>query len=282
MIDVGDTGAGTGSRRRRLWRWTAVAAVALVAAAAFGWFVVLRDPGDPISVGEAVDRYREGEDTPATGEGEVGAPPPPGVYVYATSGSEGVDVLGGSEHTFPAETTITVTSTGDGCLSFRWAPLEQRWNEEVLCPGGEGDSWSRQRTTLYHSFFNQDESRSYTCDAAGVVPAPDDDGSLTWTCDSAGSDQSGESHEDGRGEILGVEEVTVDGEPRQALRVRYDAEVSGDTTGGSTVERWYALDRFPLVLREVRSADTASETVIGTVNYHEEVTLELASWEPRR
>src|SRR5690606_16033184 len=68
VIDVGDTGAGTGSRRRRLWRWAAVAAVALVAAAAFGWFVVLRDPADPISVGEAVDRYREGEDAPATGE----------------------------------------------------------------------------------------------------------------------------------------------------------------------------------------------------------------------
>ena len=40
--------------------------------------------------------------------------PEPGVYVYATTGSAKVDALNGAAHTYPAETTITVTLEGCG------------------------------------------------------------------------------------------------------------------------------------------------------------------------
>ena len=181
--------------------------VVLLVAAAFVVLVLLRDTADPVSVDDAVTRSRDG----AGGDERavVGDPPPPGVYVYATDGSEGVD-------------------------------------------------------------------------APGVVPAPDDDAAFTWTCSSEGSGRSGESHQDGHGEVIGVEPVIVGGVERRTLHVRYESEISGETSGSGTIDRWYALDRFPLVVREVKDESTSSETVIGTVRYHESYELVLTSWEPRR
>lgn len=257
--------------------------VVLLVAAAFVVLVLLRDTADPVSVDDAVTRYRDGAAGAAGGDERavVGDPPPPGVYVYATDGSEGVDALGGSEHEYPVETTVTVSAGDDDCLTMRWAPLEQRWDEEVLCPEA-GGGWSRRATVIYHSFFNQGETRASTCDAPGVVPAPDDDAAFTWTCSSEGSGRSGESHQDGHGEVIGVEPVIVGGVERRTLHVRYESEISGETSGSGTIDRWYALDRFPLVVREVKDESTSSETVIGTVRYHESYELVLTSWEPRR
>lgn len=263
---------------------------AVVAAGAFVYVVVLRDPADPVAVGEVVDRFREDGGEASASPGEAG--PPPGVYVYATTGSEGVDALDGSEHPYPAESTITVAAAGDRCVTARWDVLAQRWDDETLCPvGGEGSgdrdgagAWQRPETTLFHSFFNQDETRSYTCEGDAYVPPPtaEEGDTLSWTCESGGSDRSGDSHEQGTGTVVGVEDVTVGGVDRPALRVRYETEVSGETTGAGTVERWYALDRYPLMLREVKSETTSSQTVIGTVNYHEDYELVLTAWEPRR
>jgi hypothetical protein len=285
VIDLRDKRPGAARRFRSRWLWLAVPAVVLLAGGAIVVLVVLRDPAEPVSVDEAVTRFRDREGE--AGGGDAGdpsgsAPPAPGVYVYATTGSEGVDALDGSEHAYPAQSTVTVTAADDGCLSFRWDALVQRWDDELLCPTDGG--WSRSETTLFHSFFNQDETRSYTCDAPGFVPPPaaDDDTELTWTCDSAGSGRSGESHEEGTGQVMGLDPVYMAGVERPALHVRYETEVSGETTGGGTVDRWYALDRYPLVLREVKSETTSSETAIGTVHYHEDYELELTTWDPQR
>jgi hypothetical protein len=265
----------------------AVALAALVVLGAVVALVALRDPSDPVAVDDAVARYRtrQGGETPPGDGGDVigtGRLAPPGVYVYTTSGSDGTDALDGSEHEYPARTTVTVTTVEEGCLSLRWDALEQRWDEEVLCPESDG-GLSLASGTVYHSFFSQDERREYECDGAVHVPAAGEPGAeLEWTCDSPGSLRSGESHVDGRGEVVGVETVTVAGVDRPALRVRYETAISGETTGEATIERWYALDRPPLVLREVKHEETSSSTVIGTVNSHEDYEIELEAWEPRR
>lgn len=280
MIDVDDNRPRTGRRWRSRWLWLAVPAGIVLVGGAIA-VALLYDPAEPVSVDDAVTRYRDGGTTDPDGAPATGDPPPPGLYVYATTGSEGVDVLGGSTHPYPAESTITVTAADDDCLIFRWAPLEQRWNEEVLCPDDDG-GWSLVGTTLHHSFFNQGETRTNTCDGPGFVPVPDADGDLTWTCESEGSGRSGETVAAGTGRIVGTDTVTVAGVDRPALHVRYEDEVTGETSGTGTLDRWYAFDRFPLLLREVSSATSASETVIGRVNYHEDYELVLASWEPQR
>lgn len=282
MIEVDDDSRPrTGRRAWTRWLWVVVPVGVVVGGAVA--VVVLRDPARPVSVEDAVDTYRDRDDVTdgVGGAHATGDPPPAGVYVYTTTGSENVDALGGITHTYPATSTITVTADGDGCLAFRWAPLEQRWDEEVLCPDGDG-GWSRVSTTLHHSFLNQDETRVNACDGPGFVPAPGGDGELAWTCESEGSGRSGESLAEGTGRIVGTDTVAVEGVERAALHVRYEDEVTGGTTGSGTLDRWYARDRFPLLLREVSSATSSSETVIGTVTYQEDYELVLASWEPRR
>ncbi|HEX6424884.1 MAG TPA: hypothetical protein VFZ79_15480 [Acidimicrobiales bacterium] len=283
MIEVDDDSRPRMGRRAwTRWLW-AVVPVAVVVVGGVVAVVVLRDPARPVSVEDAVDTYRDRDDV-ADGDGgahATGAPPPAGVYVYTTTGSEKVDALGGITHTYPATSTITVTADGDGCLAFRWAPLEQRRDEEVLCPDDDG-GWSRVSTTLHHSFLDQDETRVSACDGPGFVPAPDGDGELAWSCESEGSGRSGESLAEGTGRVVGTDTVAVEGVERAALHVRYEDEVTGETAGSGTLDRWYARDRFPLLLREVSSATSSSETVIGTVTYQEDYELVLASWEPQR
>lgn len=297
MIEVDDDSRPrTGRRKRSRWLWLGVP-VGLVVVGGAVAVVVLRDPTRPVSVEDAVDSHRDRDrdalgDTADAGALPTGDPPPAGVYVYTTTGSEGVDALNGTTHTYPATSTITVTTDGDGCLTTRWAPLEQRWDEEVLCPEDDG-GWSRVATTVLHSFFDQDETRVSSCEGPGFVPAPDGDGGggadnggdgddLTWTCASEGSGRSGESVAEGTVHVVGSDIVTVEGVDRRALHVRYEDDVTGETTGSGTLDRWYALDRFPLRLREVGGATSSSHTVIGTVDYHEDYELVLASWEPQR
>jgi hypothetical protein len=276
----------TGVRRpRSRWLWLAVPVALVVAGATVVALVVLRDPADTLSVDEAITRFRDRDAGDLAGAPPGGEAPRTGVYRFATTGSEGVDALNGSEHRYPAETTMTLSAAADDCLSVRWDALVQRWDDERLCPEDEGaGGWSRPATTLFHSFFNRDETRSYTCDGDPFVPPPAAEAGdqLAWTCASEGSGQSGDSHEAGTGEVVGVDTVEVGGRSRQALRVRYETEVSGETTGGGTTERWYALERYPLVLREVKRETTTSQTVIGTVNYREDYELVLRAWDPQR
>lgn len=261
---------------RPRWLWLAVPGL-LVIAVIVAAVVVLRDPAEPVSVDKVVARYRQSRASAAS----AGAPLPPGVYVYRTSGSEEVDALNGSRHDYPARTTLTVSTAADGCLGMRWDVLAQRWDDMQLCPGRDG-GWSLRRMTLFHSFFNQKETRRYSCDAAGFVPSVRDGVSGTYTCDSPGSSNSGRSHDDGTHRVIGVEPVRVAGVDRQAVHVRYRVAVSGATVGEATFDRWYSFDRFPLLLREVKRESTASKTLIGTVHYQERYRTTLAAWEPAR
>jgi hypothetical protein len=280
VIDARTRGSRTGGRGRRRLLWGVAAVVGVLAVAAGVAYLVLRDPARPVTVDEARERFRDGGEAAPAGGGDA---PPAGVYVYATTGYEQVDALTGSRHDYPEETTGTLTAAEGGCLRWRWEPLRQRWDEELLCPA-DGGAWARPETALFHSFFNQDETRAYECTGDPYVPPPDAEPGTTfaWTCDSPGSEHSGDSHEDGTGEVVGVESVEVDGVERDALRVHYETAVSGDSTGGGELEVWYSLDRWPLVLRQVREGGNASETVIGTVNYEEAYELMLTAWDPLR
>jgi hypothetical protein len=257
-----------------------VAAGAALLVAGVGGFAWLRDDRtDPVSVDEVVERYQA---QAGTGDRTATVAVPPGVYVYATEGTEGVDALGGSDHTYPAETAITVGMDGDGCVRTRWDALDQRYDEHVTCPA-DGGAWTRRSTSVHHSFFRQSETRGYACEPGALdLPAePAAGATFTARCASDGSGHSGESGEEIAGTVVGLEDVRVEGTDRPALHVRYETTVTGETSGSSTLDRWLSLDRLPLVLREVKDERTTSETVIGTVEYHESYELTLARWDPR-
>jgi hypothetical protein len=220
-----------------------------------------------VSVGEAVESFRSGSEEPVAGSG-----PRPGVYVYATRGREGVDVLLGIAHDYPAETTITVTGGGCGVL-LRWSPLEGRSTTWELCPADGG--WRLAGYREAHTFLGQTERTDYRCDPATPwLPAPGA-GAATRTCRTA------ETVETSRLEVLSpAESMRVGGTAVEAAHVRVELTLTGRTRGTGLIEAWLLETGLPA--RLVLENDNRSASPIGDVRYTETAELELVSLEPRR
>ena len=143
--------------RRSTWVRRAVGGAAVLLVVAAGVFAWLRsDTADPVTLDDVVDRF-EGDGRAAPAE-----LPEPGVYVYRSAGSESVDALGGSNHDYPRETTMTVTVDDAGCVTTRWDALRQRWDAHSVCPADDG-AWRPRDIRLHHSFFRRGETREYAC-----------------------------------------------------------------------------------------------------------------------
>ena len=301
--------------RRRRWLWAAAIGLVVVAGVAAGGYLwITSDPAEPVDVDDVVADYRASTtaasapapvtarpttmaSAPAT-TASAPAPtdvstrptssapversdPTPGVYVYDTTGRESVDALGGSAHEYPAETTITLRQQGgEGCVRARWEALRQRWDEELRCPHPDG--WSLDAKTVYHSFFRQSEKRSFDCEPDEVyLPAdPAPELALSARCTSAGGAKSGRSTEGWRGRTVGMETLKIDGRTVDTFHVRYQVAIGGESTGRADIDRWYSLEAPTLLVRELRTGRTTSETVIGAVHYEERYELLLRSLEP--
>jgi hypothetical protein len=250
--------------------------VAVVALAAVIVWRTYRDTSTEVAIDSIVDEFRArpAETTPPT------APavrlPAPGVYVYATTGSESIDALGGATHHYPAETTITVVASGCGVV-LRWVALAERSEEWDVCAGAAG-GLDGSYYESYHRFFGQDDRRRYQCGVATIVPATVAAGDR-WerTC------SAGDRTEVTSTEVVGTETMTIGGRIVDAAHVRLAAELSADdgTSGTRQMEAW--LDRTTgLPLRYVEQGATTSPQVIGDVHFQERYELVLTSLDPRR
>jgi hypothetical protein len=144
-----------GRRRRWWWLGLAVALAVVVGVVVVVRFVVYRDTTTALSTDEALSRYRASSTVASTGPSGVAVSlPAAGVYRYATTGSEHVDALGGTTHTYPATTTVTVTAAGCG-VQTRWDALQERWNIRQLCLGDGGIVSGAY--TDFHRFYGQDD-----------------------------------------------------------------------------------------------------------------------------
>jgi hypothetical protein len=288
--------AGGRSRRRR--RWLVAAGVGLTGVAVAGFLVwrAYRDTSTEVDVEAVVSEFRAAT---TTGAPPTGAPrtiastdpapvaptnpaavprrlPEPGVYVYATTGRESVDALGGTDHDYPAETTITVLRGGCGVL-LRWVALEERTEEWDLCLDPGGDLVGTYYES-YHRFFGRDDRRRYECGQSTLLPARVT-GGASWgrTCDG------GDRTEVVRLEVIGVEPVTVGGDAVDSVHLRVATELSA--TDGTTSESHGELWLHPqtgLPLRQTDRTATTSPQVIGDVHYEEQYELVLTSLEPHR
>ncbi len=263
-------------RRRRLWLLTGVVALLLLGGVAGIVIVVLHNDTTEVSVGEAVRRFERSAGVSGPGEG-ASALPAPGVYVYDTSGQASVDALNGASHTYPPQTTLTVTREGCGAR-LRWVGVKERWEERLVCPTGDG--LALREVHSYHEFFNQGDERTYTCDANALDLPMGAKTSFTATCTSAGSSKSGADDMRIDGTVIGIEKVTVGAETRDALHVHLAGHFTGDTNGDQTTDRW--LLPGGLLAKEVRDQRTVSSSIIGPVTYKEHYVLQLVSTEPRR
>jgi hypothetical protein len=266
-------GSEQGAQGRR-WRKVALIAASVVAslvvlAVAAVLYVRSRDSATAVPVGEAVDEFREASDS-VVATAEL---PPPGVYVYDTVGDERVDALGGISHTYPAETTITVTHTDCG-YQLRWDALRERWDELNVCvtPDGETIESARQ----YHEFFGVANEQTFDCDPARIVIVDPPVEGDTHTSPCAG----GSSTNDLTITVVGVEPIEVGGQTIDAVKIHVSSALAGDVRGTSELDYWAHPDNA-LVLRRVSRVVTDANSPLGTTRYEEGYTIHLRSLEPR-
>jgi hypothetical protein len=244
--------------------------VVIVLAVAGIAYVVLSDRATPVDVEDAVDRYRDeqrDDGGTSTTEPEGQALPAEGVYVYATEGSESVDVLSGSTHRYPVETTLTITHTRDGLLQ-RWSPIEERWDEEAvrLTDGGR----ERRSLRTHHAFFGMSDDQSFSC-APGyaLFPARPEPGE-TWST----ACESDAVRITGTGAVVGFETLAVAGEAVDTVHVRIEERATGTSEGPSSDDYWLRTSDGLLIKRTSR-VDSTSDTPVGTTTYAERFTLQL-------
>jgi len=286
---------------------------AVVVLIAFGGFYVVGKRSTPVTVGQAVDRYRAATiDTPRTKDAPstaavVGGPsvsshssktvtarsstnvetsrptsstttatfaPTPGVYVYDTKGSEHVSALGGASHTYPNQTTVTVTKTACGD-DVRWDALQERWDEWSTC--GDGHAIDIHSIITYHEFFKQVDKKSYLCDPTTTFrPRSDSTGAtLVGNCSGSGASIKW------TGKIVGTEAMRVAGSAVQAVHVRIDETLTGDTHGTRHHDSWYAIGTN-LLLRRESYTDVDSKSAFGYTHYNENLSLRISSLQPQR
>jgi hypothetical protein len=240
-------------RRSRLAAGSLLAVAAAAAAAwAFGLFAT--DSARPAPAGSTLARFRAEDPHPRGGDG---------VYAYRTSGGESIDLLGGSRHRYPAETTITLVRVPCG-VRLRWDALVGRSTTWTLCTSSRGVAM--RGLDEVHTFFASRDETSYACTQRGDA----------FSCRAARAAEAGSES------VAGAAAVEVGGVRMQALHVRTTATVSGGSNGVETVD-WWLEPKLLLPLRvAVASRTSRAEPVVGTAHYREDAALRLVSTTPER
>ena len=257
-----------------MWLAVAVSVGVVIIGGVLGFRAWLLQAPSPVTVSEAVDRYRAASSDPAASSSmPVATAPLPGVYVYATQGQETVDALGGDTHVYPPTTTITVTAIDCGGFRIEWRPVSGRADTTEICPSGGG--LVERGAVNAHEFFQMSQAENFMCapGAWWLPPAT----VTTWTaeCQSDGGRTTSRA-----GRVLGPEAVTIASETHDAVHVRFDDTVTGTSTGTSTTDLW--LDPHTgLPLRQTSTSSTGNETVIGHVTFDEHVDMTLQSTTPQ-
>lgn len=196
----------------------------------------------------------------------------PGVYRYRTSGAEGIDVLGGTEHPYPDETTITVVPDGCG-TSLRWDALQERWDQWHLCVAAAGIQLQTDGIQ-YHEFFGQGESEAVVCDAQVLlVPiAPQARDPVQQSCLLASDPWLP------LWEVLETDHRTVEGRDLRVQHVRMTIDDNDDFWEHLVVD-WYLADNG-LPIEVVETKTSRSPSAVGPVQYHEQYHLQVVSLTP--
>jgi hypothetical protein len=257
-----------------------LAGLALVALALGGWVAarsLTAESSEPASPTAALARFRALSPSARTLPSDLSdRAPTPGVYGYATNGSETSHVLGTRRHEYPRRTTVSVTFTPRGCLRTRWDVLATRSDATLACPRTDG-SWRLVTQSERHRFAGHLDERTYVCTPdSSLLPAHLAPGTR-WRSRCAGSGtRIAET-----GDVRGPRTLLLRGRRLQTVLLRTRARLSGRTAGVVTTLTWVA-PRTRLVLLRTVQERSRTDTPVGDVRYEERATLALASAQPRR
>ena len=272
-------------------RWVAAIIAAVLLLVAVGGLVAwlkLRNGGrtTTVSAEDAVNQYRVAAASttapptlPSTTASPTTVAPPaqlpePGVYTYATTGSDGVDALGGARHQYPATTTLTVVESGCG-VTERWVAAVERWDETTACLSPDGTGVSMVHFTGFHRFFGGDSTDDYAC-SGDPRPTRATSAGAAWTTTCIAADETVVHH----GTVGAVEELDVGGTSVRTIHVT-DVEDDGDPTDHQVIDTWYQ-EGTDLVVRRTSRIATSSSSPVGLVHYDEAYQIDLQSLTPQR
>ena len=197
---------------------------------------------------------------------------PEGVYAYATSGGEDVDLLGGSRHDYPAETTVSYRRTACG-VQTHWQPLEERYSTDDLCRTSAGGEL--RRAFERHTFFGQSEDEDLACGKGLVLlPANPRPGQV-----STGTCRSDDTSVALRIEVHELTRMTVDDRSVEVVHLLVHGQLTGSARGVTKREEW--ITRSGLLVRVVAVVNSDRDTPAGTAHYVEQYELKLRSLDPQ-
>jgi len=254
----------------RIWHLGIGFGVLVVIAAALAgvWLLLFRSPSTEVGLRQALQLYRHGH------PGSQRGLPSPGVYRYATSGSEQLSVAGASR-TFPSTSYLIVDD--DGCATERWVPDEQHVEGLEVCPTG-GGGLATPTVPTREQIAGMTTTDVITCPAATVfLPARPRVGQR-WqaTCQTTGSAVTL------TGQVLGDPAVQVGGRSVPAVHTRLTFTFAGGEQGTNPTDYWVA-PATGLILREHETVDLSDAAgPLGSVTYTERMAISLASTTPDR
>lgn len=245
----------------------AAAVVSIAAAAAGAWLLSHRDRVEASTVADAVKRYR---DLARGGETSI----PAGVYRYRTTGFESVSALGGARHTYPRQSTVTVTPGACG-MELRWDVLQGRHTTWQVC-GPEGGGLVAGDWEDLHTFFSSADLSRWECSPGPWLPTADAIGTTTSRlCDNGITKLAGEL------QVVGATTLAVGGAPVDVVHTRFQGEEDGVAKGTLREERWLERETG-LPVRLVYRVTTKNRSPIGNVDFEERYQLQLLSFEAVR
>lgn len=195
--------------------------------------------------------------------------PRPGVYVYATTGGDRVDALGGDHHNYPATTTLTVMASDCG-VQERWDVARQRWEEWHRCV--DGDAVRTTALTTYDEFFGQGQTDAYAC--TGDARPLSAQAGATWTVNCVEGIATDVHH----GVVLGNEPMLVGSVIVSTEHVQITIE-NGQRTDSQVTDSWFLVGTDFLVAQKGTNR-TTNPSPVGAVTYHEDYELHLTALEP--
>ena len=238
-----------------------------------------RNETDSVSAKDASKLVDGGKDGDGNAKADPGERPEPGTYTYKGTGKDEVDILGGSEHVFPATVPVVVELDGTDASDCGWTwniiYVKQHVEERNFCSDGDTvvDAGFKRTT----EFFGQTQNSEYECDDDAVRLRSDAKPGDTWTWKCTNKD--GNATGTYTLTVLEPEELTIDGEKITATHTRITQVQAGDTKGTGTDEYWLAPTGLPLRLDG--RLTVATKSVLGTTKFSERVRYALTSLTPQ-
>ncbi len=262
-------------------RWVVVVLVAVaLAIVGVGTYLVWPREASPLTEREAVDDFRT-KDGAATSsshrEGDgPGARPEPGVYVYASTGSESARLgpLPAEDRVYPTTMTVTITHDGPACFTTSLNLLDQHTETTSYCLGSNGGlrvagHTKHQRVGAFRP------TADMTCDPAWLVAEAGGRGSLACRMSVSSGPIDVNAEVTGTGEVA-ESTVTVDGAPIATLSVDTTYEIRGSLSGTWREHVWFERERW-LPVRIERWLDFG-----GVAHFRERSSLVLKRVTPLR